>query len=812
MCAAIIAALATTASAFPQHSNGSLDEDSAQAGPAGGGGGAWDSGGPAAISGAMRKWQLVTLTFDGPNCEEKGSSPQNPFLDWRLNVEFTGPGGQVLTVPGFFDGNGNGGDDGQAWRVRFVPDERGRWSYKVSFRKGADVAVSLSPTAGNPIALDGAVGWFDVGGSDPQAPGFAKWGLLEDVGEHYLKFRDGPYFIKGGVDSPENFLAYHGFDNTKDQTGGASTVTLESGIHHYKPHVADWNVGDPNFVSAETGTNGKGIIGALNYLGSKGVNSVYFLPMNQGGDGRDTVPFTGYAKNTFDKTHYDISKLRQWNKVFQHAQEQGIMLHVVLGETESGNENWLDNGSLGRERKLFYREMSARFGHILALKWNLSEENDFSTTKLRQFADYIDAVDPYDHPIAFHTHILPQSGGYGPYSNVMGDKRFAASSIQTDPQHAGAHVEYWRNRTQQSGRRWVVDIDELTPASTGLTDWNADDLRKESLYDVLFSGGNIEWYCGYHTLPLGGDLRLEDFRTREAMWDYMRYAREFLQNYTPFWQMQPMDGLVTGESPARGGAEVFAKPGETYAIYYPNASATGKLDLTGHSGKFAARWFDPRTGRFPEPFFNINGGGQVSVGSPPATGGGGSTVFLEKNGLVVMEVESTPKVSSWVEETKWGGFTGQSYYRWNGPDYFGQPGNAPLSYEFEITNAGNYQFRLHNRHNHPLKDQENDCWVRVDGGPWRKVYSNKGSSTINVWNWESKFDLSPAPHVDANYTLSAGVHILEISARSKNFMIDRMHLFNSSVTNPLNKNLAQSPTGTSGGGTNEDWVLLVMRP
>jgi hypothetical protein len=32
------------------------------------------------------------------------------------------------------------------------------------------------------------------------------------------------------------------------------------------------------------------LIGVLNYLASQGANSTYLLPMNIGGDGRDTSP------------------------------------------------------------------------------------------------------------------------------------------------------------------------------------------------------------------------------------------------------------------------------------------------------------------------------------------------------------------------------------------------------------------------------------------------------------------------------------------------------------------------------------------
>ena len=49
-------------------------------------------------------------------------------------------------------------------------------------------------------------------------------------------------------------------------------------------------------------------------------------------------------------------------------------LHFVLNESEEANKRELDNGELGVERMLYYRELIARFGHHLSLQWNLCEE------------------------------------------------------------------------------------------------------------------------------------------------------------------------------------------------------------------------------------------------------------------------------------------------------------------------------------------------------------------------------------------------------------------------------------------------------
>lgn len=324
-------------------------------------------GTPAVISGQLETWRALTLSFTGPGASETDTSP-NPFLDYRLQVTFRGPGGQDYDVPGFFDGDGDGGGTGGVWRVRFTPDQAGAWSYQASFRRGANVAVDLSPTAGTPADFDGTAGTFTVADHSSDAPGFLKWGRLEYVGGHYLKFRDGPYWLKGGTDSPENLLAYAGFDNTPRAS------------HTYSAHARDWQAGDPVFGTAAA-DGGKGLIGALNYLSAQGVNSVYFLPMNIGGDGQDTSPYVGpldWAGNSGnDNAHFDIGKLGQWERAFAHAQRRGIHLHVVLGEAEEANKRELDDASLGVERKLYYRELVARYGHHLALQWNISEEYDY---------------------------------------------------------------------------------------------------------------------------------------------------------------------------------------------------------------------------------------------------------------------------------------------------------------------------------------------------------------------------------------------------------------------------------------------------
>ncbi len=563
------------------------------------------------LTGPLIAWQPMEFVLTGPASSEMAVSP-NPFLDFRMKVTFQGPHGREYEVQGFFDGDGQGGDTGDVWKARFSPDVQGPWTFEVDFERGFELAVELNPGVGSPTVWHGITGAFEVLPLDPEAEGFYRLGRLEYVGEHYLKFRDGPYFIKGGTDSPENFMGYEGFDDIED-------LGNQGIIHEFEEHIGDWVPGDPLFTSSSTGTDSKGIIGALNYLSSAGINSIYFLPMNLGGDGRETCPFVAYAKTTFNKTHYDISRMHQWNTVFEHAQRRGIQLQFVLSETETGNETWLDGGALGVERKLFFRELVARFGHHLAIKWNLAEEPDFfNSTELQQHARFVKAFDAYDHPLAVHTKTF----NVDEYVDYLGNPDFTATSIQYDLEDANDHVEAWRFLSAAAGHRWVIDLDENAPASVGLSESNAPELRKRALYDIYFSGGNLEWYAGSHPDPVGGDLTVEDFRIREEMWDYTRIAREFMQDHLPFWEMEPADSLLTGEAPLWGGGQVFAKVGEHYAIYLPAADGDGMLDLSdsgldGLSLPMQLRWFNPRTGEFEGTPRDLFSGGVIELGAPP---------------------------------------------------------------------------------------------------------------------------------------------------------------------------------------------------
>lgn len=572
----------------------------------------------ASVEGIPRAWHTVTLSFKGPASPEEGNDP-NPFLDYRLQVKFTGPDGIQFNVPGYFAGDGVESRVGNIWRVHFTPDKSGKWTYGVSFRAGKQIAVSLSEDAGESAGYcNGMNGEIMIGERDKEAPGILKWGRLEYAGEAYLKFRDGPYWIKGGTDSPENFLSYAEFDNTGPG---------KFGIHRFEAHEKDWNPGDPIW-DGEKGTGlGKGIIGAINYLASRRVNSIYFLSLNIGGDGQDVWPYSGEVMPAGspenDNLHFDISKLRQWEMVFSHAQRKGLNLHFVLDEGEKNNKQELDRGELGIERKLYYREMIARFAHHNALLWNLCEEYDikpypWTPEHIRSFAEFIRAVDPYDHPVTVHNADIKA------WDSFWGDERFSLTSLQYYPRAGASYgdkTEELLRRSRESGRVLPIFFDE--PNRTIKTDdmsyisaaWPYESgqsfQRKNVLWPILLSGGGVEFI-------LQDLLHTDYFKAYEMIWNYTWYARRFMEENLPFWEMEAHDGLLTEE--AEGyfeDGQVFAKVDSVYAIYLPDARLGGTLDLAGAEGGFTKRWYDPRTGEFRGAAETVQGGRSISLGLPP---------------------------------------------------------------------------------------------------------------------------------------------------------------------------------------------------
>ena len=605
-----------------------------------------DGQGDVAISGEMKQWHKVTLTLDGPFAHEQDNQP-NAFTDLAFNVNFTHQSGSPsYNVPGYFATDGNAANSsaqsGTKWRAHLSPDKAGTWNYTVSFHRGQHAALN---GGGEAIKqFDGARGSFEIAPTDKSGRDFRAQGRLQYVGKRYLQFAGSKeYFFKAGPDSPETLLAYADFDNT---TGGKLDKVP---IKTYGPHLADWKSGDPTWRDGK----GKGLIGALNYLASKGLNAFSFLTYNAAGDGDNVWPFIQRDA----KLNYDCSKLDQWGIVFDHATSLGLYLHFKLQENEMDDNRLgpsrkgivvpesLDGGVLGPERKLYCRELIARFGHALALNWNIGEENTQSSDEIRDMVKYLHDTDPYRHNIVVHTFPPQQDLVYQP---LLGNKSLLTGvSLQNSWSNVHQRTLHWLYESTAAGRVWIVPNDEQNPASLGVPcdpgyqghdgvalekkssgsaaegfvsskPYTMHDVRKLTLWGNLMAGGaGVEYYFGYQ-LP-ENDLVLEDFRSRDKSWDYCRIALEFLSdNHIPLGDMANADALV-GNPKNDNSKYCLAKESEIYLVYLPIGGTT-EIDLTKASGDFKVLWFNPRSGGelIASDVKQVRGGASATLGPPPA--------------------------------------------------------------------------------------------------------------------------------------------------------------------------------------------------
>jgi hypothetical protein len=398
-------------------------------------------------------------------------------------------------------------------------------------------------------------------------------------------------------------------------------------LHTFASHAADF-VADPVGLAHRFGSppRGTALLGALDYLASQGVNSLYFITNTHLGDGRDVWPWVVPS----DKAHFDVSKLEQWERVFAHMSARGLQLEVVLEEHEN-DEIPVSQGGLGfgltAERRLYYRELVARFAHHPAVHWVIGDESDYfdDVVIMESLAAELRALDPYANPIAFHGKHPCFSGCAEPYPSVLAQyapyftsSSFDSSAFQTSPGSYNAATVALRSG-QTSGRRWAHMGDEQ---SLNAVPQNLAANRKLALWGNLMAGGaGIAWYPGNAVAsqyPPGEDLcdyfdlALEDFRVLEGYFVAARIARELFERELPFHAMQPDNARASIVGASDYVLTLPADPVNgikaVYAVYRGTGTTTG---LTLGAGPHSVSWFDPRSGAGP-----IAGDELVGPGTP----------------------------------------------------------------------------------------------------------------------------------------------------------------------------------------------------
>ncbi|TGV04557.1 DUF5060 domain-containing protein [Flavivirga rizhaonensis] len=701
-----------------------------------------------------RKWHKIAVSLTLPsNISESNTS----FKNNRMDVVFTDPSGNNIRVPGFFAADGNAANtnavSGKVFKAYLRPYETGQWTYRVLYYTGTDVALKNVNQLPSPTHnLTGAVG--NVTGTNATLPDLRAKGRLEyqktgtNNQRRYLRWAEtGDYFLKFGPDSPENLLNYNDFDHDVSKNGCGNCTE-----HSFNPHASDWQSGNPTW----DGQKGKNLIGAVNYLKNQQMNSMSMSLF--GGDDLNVFPWT----EPNNKFKYDVSKLEQWEIVFDHAEKNGLVLHFKLAEAENWDKLTLD------QIKVYYREMVARFGHHLAVEWNISEEyggnnqdEDAKPEHVIPRIDWLASIDPWQNHRVLHTYPDRHEKYYNYLIN--NNAKITGASVQSstrdgydDAYDGKSGIKTWINKSKNNNIPWVVASDEQNPGETGMfvseNIGNSSvkvEARTKILWKSLIAGGaGVMWYGGKN-----GDFRTENFNRFSTLFNWSKIAiLQFFEGQgLEYWKMQNNDALASG-----GKNRCLAQVGNTYVIYLENGGSSN-LNLTGQSGNFNVKWFNPRNGGSLQngSITSITGGGNKSIGNPPNNANSDWVVLVTKgNGSITESV----------------GFS-------NLPASFS---NQTTTFPIQVTYSANQQRDVNVAIKSPTDNHIADQTITVGAGSNQTIVVNVTVSNALAIGSDYKF-VSALRTVGGNYSTNidkkiAFADIVSTSAKSLNSKTRKPHV------------------------------------
>jgi hypothetical protein len=317
------------------------------------------------------KWRMfeIALTAVG--------TPTNPFTDTTLTATVTAPDGRVLTVDGFHDGDGKGGQVGSIWKLRLTPDQLGSWQW-----------VTDSSDAG----LDGRGSVFECVASGDAGP-------LAANGRRFEQLDGNPVYLIG------NFLdraapAQEEFSHTllSEEISDANRqdmITRQRDFHRAnKMNVYIANLGDYGHISTTP------------WLGSDVAN---------------------------DKTRFDLARWRMYEQRVAQLADEGMFAELWFFADDSSFGSLPD---ADRQRLIHYG--MARFSayahtmFVLTLEW----QEGWSSGEVNTHAAFLQVHNPWGRLASTHG----TTGNFAFPNQPWADFMATQSGNSIDPPGNNAHT------------------------------------------------------------------------------------------------------------------------------------------------------------------------------------------------------------------------------------------------------------------------------------------------------------------------------------------------------------------------------------
>jgi len=472
----------------------------------------------------------ILLTVESPTAK-------NPFTDTTISGRFQRAGDMPLTVRGFCDSS-----DGKSYRIRFMPQKPGSYSFTVQFQQGESVqsfAGTFEAVAGKRrgiLRVDSAHPWHFI------------W---EGTGEHYFFNGNTAFLLMGWQDET---VIRACIDRQHRLKVNRLRVLLGGGRSR-----SFW--GEPIIPDAQFRT--------------------YLNPWVA--QRPDDLNSPG-----FDYTRFNLPHWQKFERLLKYARDRDLIISVVF----DWNDSPVHPAPGSDDEQRYFQNAAARLAAFSNVTWDLGDDISLFRTLdwSHKTGMLLYQADPYHHLGTDH-----------PVDNRHQDRTaewFGFTSFQewSRPQHGWMLQQ---REAQKKTGRIIPQANEEYGYEDHYPKWaqnypdgaNADNMRRTA-WEIYMAGcyqttgETARRGTGYWPDTGGGWV---NGRGDDSMVMLQGYAR-IVGFFTSFewWKTEPHDELVNK------GNFCLSEPGRQYAIYLPRG---GKATVKLESGRYRANWFNPRSGQ-----------------------------------------------------------------------------------------------------------------------------------------------------------------------------------------------------------------------
>lgn len=496
---------------------------------------------PAETAGAVTFSASSTTVgvFDYVEITARVATPtvSNPFTEAAFTGEFERAGSaDKIAVEGFCDAA-----DGSIYRIRFMPSQRGAYTYHVTWKAGKEGGSSSGSFTAvdqhrrGPLRVDPAYPWHFI------------WA---GTGEHYFFNGTTAYWLMGWKD--ERTIDYS-IDRLARLKVNRMRVTI---------------AGRENV-----------------FFGEPVMNGAQWTTMLTPWPAKDATDFTHPG---FDYTRFDVDFWQRFDRMLRHAREKNMVISLVLDM----NDSRVHPAAGSEDEYRFIRYAVARMAAFANITWDLGDDLDSyrDVAWTHQTGTLLEEWDPYHHLATSH-----------PAQSMAHQDRaaswFGFTSYQDWSRNQHAVMLESRKLQEKTGRiipqtNEEYGYEDHYPGWAAAGSDSADVLRRTA-WEIYMAGGyqtaGESARRGTNIYPdTGGGWMNGRGDDTQTMFVGYGHIVDFFSSFA-WWKANPHDELVDG------GNECLAEPGKLYAVYLPHA---GKVTIHLEPGSYRARWFNARDGQW----------------------------------------------------------------------------------------------------------------------------------------------------------------------------------------------------------------------